>query len=225
MIKNWQLTAYLLSPLAGDPPRLDAVLMRELAQRMGMSTSKITRDTPLSEVMFPPIPLVFDDIDGRRIYHCSDPILPTPRQEWVDYHAKRLESDKAALLLREDQRKKLLVASGPYKMRRAPARIRLVNVVVYFVRGDRKEINKLTKKIRFLGKHTNIGYGMVERWEFFETEEDLSIYAVRTGKRVLMKTLPAGECLRDVCGYRLSYGAASPPYWHPENYSKIGVPA
>ena len=57
-LKNWKLTINLISPLAGDPPALDAILEYELAFRLGSKHSKkMTRDTPLSEIKRPGIPI------------------------------------------------------------------------------------------------------------------------------------------------------------------------
>jgi len=57
-IKNWKVTARLASPLAGEPPMLDAILVWELAKRLGMKHSKkMGRWTPADEIKEVPIPL------------------------------------------------------------------------------------------------------------------------------------------------------------------------
>lgn len=224
MINNWKATAYLSTPLAFDPPALDALLEWELARRLGMKHhNKLTRNVPLSEIERVPIPLAQRTINGRDVYCCSDPIIPAPRAEWSDHQSKRIDTDLVALMLAPSDRKSLLVASGPYKMRYVPVRVRLIDCVVWFFRGDRKEVNKLLKSVIGLGKHRNIGYGLIERWEYEETPEDYSIFAPCRGKPVLMKTIPAGAQLENVTGYRKSFGGAFPPYWHPETYMEIAV--
>lgn len=225
MIKNWKVTCWLASPLAGEPPKIDAILEWELAHRLGMKHArKLTRNVPLSEIERPPIPLAQRTIAGRDVYCSSDPILSPTLAEWNDYQNKRIDTNLIALMLRPEERKSLLVASGPYKMRHVPIRVRLVERVVWFVRGDRKEINKLLKSVHSLGKGRNIGYGIVHRWEFDETEEDFSIVADCRGKPVLMKTVPTGPHLENYTGYRRSFGGAFPPYWHPETYGEIAIP-
>ncbi len=225
MIKNWKVTAVLASPLAGEAPALDAILEYELAQRLGYKHArKLTRNVPLSEIERPPIPVVRYQAMGRPVYQCSDPILSPVLAEWTEHQNKRLDLDMS-LLVEPAQRRKLLVASGPYKMRHVPLRVRLVESVSWFVRGDRAEINKLLKKIRGLGAHRNIGYGIVHRWEYEKQETDYSLFApLPAGGVVLMKTLPAGPYLEGVEGFRASYGGGWPPYWHPENYTEIAVP-
>lgn len=225
MIDNWKISAYLRSPLAGDPPKMDAILEYELALRLGMKHArKLTRDVRLADVERVPIPLARRTIDSIDVYCCSDPILSPVLSEWTDHSAKRFDSDLIVLMLREDQRKNLLTSSGPYKSRFAPIRVRLVECVTWFARGDRKEINKLVKKIVALGKHRSIGYGLIDRWEYERMDEDYSIFASLKGQRVLMKTLHVGDHLEGVKGYTKYFGAAFPPYWHPENYREIAVP-
>lgn len=226
MIKNWKVTAYLASPLAGEPPKLDAVLMWEMSFRLGMKHArKLTRDVPLSEIPPVPVPLSRRTLSGVDVYCVSDPIMESPLAEWTEYCNKRIDTALIALMLRPEERKSLLVASGPYKMRHAPLRVRLIERVAWFARGDRKELREILKSVHSLGSHRGAGYGIVERWEFEETEEDYSITALCRGKPVLMKTVPVGHHLQNVTGFRKSFGGAYPPYWHPETYREIAVPA
>ena len=226
MIKNWKVTAYLCSPLAGEPPMLDAVMEWELAQRLGYKHHrKLVRDIPLSSIDRPPIPVARKDVPGGVVYQCSSPIIPDGVPEWVEHLNKRIDTDKAALMLTEKQRKSLLVASGPYKMRHAPQRIRLIDRVVWFVRGDRKEMNKLLKKVPSLGKLRHYGYGMVARWEYEEVEDNHALYAMNQGKQVVMRPLPLRAVMEHKAGgYKRSFGSCDPPYWHPDRYMDIAVP-
>jgi hypothetical protein len=225
MIKNWRVTAQLATPLAGEPPAFDALLEWELARRLGMKYyNKLTRNVPLLDIPRVPIPLAQRTINGRDVYCCSDPIIASPIAEWADHQSKRIDTDLVALLLAPGQRKSLLIASGPYKMRYVPVRVRLITGIVWFFRGDKKEVNKLLKSVIGLGKHRNIGYGIIDGWDYEETEADYSITAMQHGKPVLMKTIPAGAELENLTGYRKSFGGGAPPYWHPENYMEIAVP-
>lgn len=225
MIKNWKATAWLSSPLAGEPPAFDAMLEWELANRLGLKhAKKLTRNVPLSQIERVPIPLSQRTLAGHDVYCCSNPILPEPFAEWSDRTSKRIDTDLIALMLSPEERKSLLVASGPYKMRYVPTRVRLIDRVVWFFRGDRAEVNKLLKSIVAIGKHRNIGYGVMERWEFEEMPADYSITALCQGKPVLMKTVPMGQHLEGVTGFTHSFGGAFPPYWHPETAMEIAVP-
>lgn len=225
MIKNWKVTAWLSSPLAGDAPQFDAILGWELANRLGYKhAKKLTRDTPVKEIEIPPIPLAKRTFNGIDIFCCSSPIIPEPQEEWVDRISKRIDTSEIALLLAPEYRKSLLVASGPYKMRYAPERIRLIDRVCWFIRGDRVNVNKLLKSVYAIGKHRNIGYGQIEKWTFDETEADNSITAYRHGKPVLMRVVPFGYDLQNLTGYKKSFGAPVMPYWHPDNYMEIAEP-
>lgn len=225
MIKNWKVTCFLKSPLAGEPPALDSLLEYELALRLGMKHSKkLTRNIPLSEIEKVPIPLTQKTINGKDIYCCSNPILSTALAEWKEHHAKRIDMSIISLMVKEEKRRALLVGSGPYKMRFVPCRIRLIEKIVWFARGDRKEMNKLLKKIIAVGYRRNIGYGQIWKWEYEEMEKDFSIFANCKGKKVLMKTIPMGKDLRNTTGFMQSFGGAFPPYWHPETYMEIAVP-
>lgn len=224
MIKNWKVTAFLGSPLCGDAPRIDSLLEYELSLRMGMKQArKLTRGIPLSQIQKVPIPLAKRTICGNDVYCSSDPIVGNVFSEWTDRLSKRFYTDLLATIIHPIEHKKLLTASGPYKSRYVPLRIRLIDRVCWFVRGDRKEINKLLKKIVSLGHLRNIGYGIITEWEYEEFEEDNSIFALHKGKRVLMKTIQV-EAAKGATGFRHSYGGAFPPYWHPETFRKVAIP-
>jgi hypothetical protein len=226
MIDNWKISACLRSPLAGDPPFFDAILEYELALRLGMKhAGKMTRDISLSQIERPPIPLAKRTIGEIDIYCCSDPIMSPILSEWTDRSSRRFDSDLIASMLAPCHRKSLLTSSGPYKSRFAPMRIRLIERITWFVRGDKKEINKLAKKIIALGKHRNIGYGIIDRWEYERMEYDYSIFSPLNGQKILMKTIPAiGDNLNGIKGYIRSYGGGFPPYWHPETFMEIAKP-
>jgi hypothetical protein len=225
MLKNWKVTCNLMSPICGDAPYLDSLLEYELSLRLGMKNArKMTRNVPLSEIEKPPIPLAKKTINGHDIYCSSNPIYGPVASEWVDHTGKRSDTGKLSLMVKPEKRRTLLTASGPYKMRYVPNRIRLVNKICWFVRGDRKEINKLLKKIVAMGHLRNIGYGMIAGWEYEEIENDYSIFAEYSGKKVLMKTIPEGSDLNNVTAFTRSFGGGFPPYWHPETFMEIAVP-
>lgn len=237
MIGNWKLTIHMLTPLAVSPPALDALLMWELSNRLGQNRSdilnlkniddmlpeKLTKNVSLSSVKpCTNIPLSRFNIGGHDIFRCSNPIYKI-EHEYHERQAKRFECDKMALYLHDAERKSLLIASGPYKMRFVPIRCMLIPKVVYFFRGDRYEVNKLLKKIYGIGKHRNIGYGVIKDYEFEKTETDNSIFYEVDSKKILMKTIPFIDD-KTIIGARRSFGACQPPYWHPDNYMEVLEP-
>jgi hypothetical protein len=227
MIKNWKATAWLSSPLAGEPPYLDAILEWEMSFRLGYKRhAKLTRDTPLSEITRVPMPLAKRTIAGHDVYCCSDPILPHPLgPEWVDRLAKQIDADFIAQLLAPKEQKNISVTSGPYKARYAPVRVRLVDRVCWFFRGNEREIRRILKSVFTIGKYRGIGYGIIDRWDYEDMgENDYSIFAPSKNGKILMKTIPYNSNLENVSGYKVSFGGGKPPYWHPENYMEIAVP-
>jgi hypothetical protein len=197
----------------------------ELACRLGMKHSrKLTRSTPLNEIERPPIPVARRTLRGIDYYCASNPILCTVYAEYAEKQAKRFDTDTCASLLNEACRSKmLLTSSGPYKSRFVPKRVRVIDRIVWFVRGDKKEMNKLLNKTVALGHGRSYGYGHVDGWEYEEQPDDYSIFAPHEGKRVLMKTV-AFEAAKDSTGYRRSFGGAFPPYWHPDTHMEIAIP-
>ncbi len=225
MIGNWLVSAWLASPLAGDPPQLDAVLAWELSRRLGSCHHlKLGRDTDIKNIPPVPLPLSKATLVGQDVFRCSSPILPDPLADWHDHAAKRFDTDMAAWTLRPSERKSLLIASGPYKMRFVPVRLRLVPRIGWFIRGDRKEVWKLLKGVQAIGSRRGHGYGLVSRWEFTEQPEDYSLLAPWKGQRVLMRPVPVGPHLDGVKGYRRTFAACTYPYWHPQNYQEVAAP-
>jgi hypothetical protein len=225
MIKNWKLTCNLASPLCGNPPILDSILIYEMSLRLGAKHSKkLTRATKLKDIDDIPIPVAKKALSGIDVYRISNPILGVCYAEWSDHQAKRFDSCLISLFLNPEYRKSLLTASGPYKMRYVPVRVRLIKKISWFIRGDRKEINKIIKKIPSLGKYRHYGYGLINSWEWEEQENDYSIFAENKGQKILMKTVPTGKHLEGVKGFSKTFGGAFPPYWHPETFMEIAIP-
>jgi hypothetical protein len=225
-LNNWIVTAHLISPLCGEPPMIDSLLEYELSLRLGYKMArKLTRNVPLSQIEHPPIPLAKRTIVGIDFYCSSNPIIGNVFADYTERQSKRFDTDMCVLMIDERYRKKLLTSSGPYKSRFVPIRVRVIDTINWIVRGDRKEMNKLLKKIIALGTERSYGYGRIGGWEYEEIEDDYSIFAMHQGKKVLMKTLPI-EVVKaaDATGYRNSFGGAFPPYWHPETYMEIGIP-
>lgn len=229
MIKDWKISAWLASPLAGEPPMLDALLTQELARRLGLASAlSAGRWSTLDDLKLPDgkgIPLTGRTLTGgNRVYSCSSPIM-APIAEWEEHMSRRFESSHMALAIAEKNRKSLLTASGPYKQRYAPVRVRLVERVAWFARGDRVELNILLKRVYALGANRACGYGAVWKWEFEEMPEDFSITAPHNGKKILMRPVPVDYAVENgLYSYRKTLGACRPPYWHPENSTYIAEP-
>lgn len=222
MMKPLIIKAIMGSPICGDPPAMDALLEWQLGLLMGM-VHKITRDHSIKEEEFIPIPISKHRInDGKFYWGVSNPICSRTNSTHVEYANKHFESGKACLIASE-HRKNILTSSGPYKSRHAPLTVYRIDEIVWFCHGDRREIKKLLKNIRALGKKRSIGFGNVNDWIIEEIEKDNSIIA--GSDRVLMKTVPREEAIRlKATAFQISYGGFRPPYWHPDNYTEIAIP-
>jgi hypothetical protein len=226
MIKNWKLSIYLLTNIIGEPPQLDSLLTEELSFRLGFNSggNKATRAIRVKDMKEVPIPLAKKTIGGMDIYQCSNPIYKI-NHSFITHFAKRFDCDLSAKLLHESERKSLLTSSGPYKMRFAPETVNLIDKIIYFFRGDRCEVNKLMKSIKYLGKRRNVGYGWIDRFDFEETEDNYSLIYKNGESNYLMKTIPYDDRYFDlVCNATKYYGACKPPYWHPDNQMEVLKP-
>ena len=111
------------------------------------------------------------------------------------------------------------------KSYRLPMRIRRIESVRWFAIGHRREMLKVLRRIDFLGKKPSVGYGRVASWTIDPIDDDYSWFAPGPAGPVLMSTLPAEAPLpAGLIGYRRSFGAPVPPYWHPDRYTEILVP-
>lgn len=236
-----KVTCYLNSPLASEPPRLDALLewIMSLKMRTVMESSHgdrhITgtvkaRGVPVAPGAIP-IPLERRRVEGYPwpIPLCSDPIIGGVI-DGVEKFAKRYSTEKSALLA-PSERRMVTVATGPLKSYRLPLRVRPVDRIVWFCggrSGDRAPgavVRGLLRKVFAVGKKTSFGFGQVARWEVELVDEDWSWFAPSPAGTVLMRTLPQSARLPgDLIGFKRSEGAPVAPYWMRENYARVVVP-
>lgn len=226
------ITARLAGPLAGDPPRLDALLesVLSLYHPKAAPGYKIDRAGPAPPQASVPIPILRRTVtgdDGRawQVACCSDPILPVPDAETVEHYCKRIGVENAGLM---DPAARVVVATGNSwtKSYRLPLRIRRVAEVRWFAFGDRRTVWEVLRRVHFLGKKISYGYGRVASWEVAEVDEDLTWFAPTGHGPLLMATLPDGPHLPGgLIGARRDFGACVPPLWHPSRYCDIIRPA
>lgn len=242
-----KVTCWLNSPLASEPPRLDALLEWVMSYRMRTvmeSTNGVRHvtGTPKHRGMpvVPgaiPIPIERRRVEGYQwpIPLCSDPIY-SGSIDGVESFAKRFSTENSSLMA-ESERRQIAVSTGPFKSYRLPLRIRPVDRIVWFCAGrtggnsDGRgiapgcQIRKLLKKVFAVGKKTSFGYGQVARWEVVPVDEDWSWFSPSPAGAVLMRTLPASMRLPlDLIGFKRSESAPVAPYWMRENVTKVVVP-
>lgn len=228
MTTPYLVKAHLASPLAGDPPRLDALLEWCLSlyhpkAEPGYKVDRKFEAPPQGEI---PIPLPRRRL-GPWLKACvSDPILSTPDSDGVEHVNKRIGVEKAGLVAPEHRR---VIATGNSwtKSYRLPMRVRVVPCVAWFaLAGDRRELLKVLRRhARAIGKKVSIGYGRVSGWTVEKIDADHSWYADAGRGPLLMATLPIGDWLPEgLIGARRDFCAVTCPYWHVSRYDEAVVP-
>ena len=227
------ITAWLSSPLAGDPPQLDALLEWCLApfepefrgkMDRGEPHGRVDRALPAPEQGKIRIPILRTMVCGFLVGRCSNPIMPTPKTETVEYVAKRLSVENAELLS-ASERKVVTTTNAWTKSYRLPLRIRLVDRVCWFAVGCKKSVRKALRDVHAIGKKVADGYGRVQRIDVEKADEDYSWFAPCDGGRVLMRTMPLESVdPSNLFGWRRHFGACCPPYWHSSRFCETVTP-
>ncbi len=226
------VTAYLDSPLAGDPPQLDALLEWSLSpfeeefqekQRQGLPHSRVDRNFPAPPQAVIRIPIKRTLLGGWHVAECSNPILPIAKDS-VEYVCKRISPEHVAAMV--ENHRIVNTTNSWTKSYRLPMRVRTVHCVRWFCNGNQRNLQKALRDVYAIGKKVADGYGRVRKWEIVGNAPLSWWYAPHASGIVLMRTLPYGSWLPDnLLGARQHFGACVPPYWHPERFGPIVVPA
>lgn len=220
------VTARLANALAGDAPRLDALLewVMSLHHHKAVPGYKITRDGPPPPLGALPISMARRTLGPWPVAVCSDPIYGETAAETVEHVTKKLAVEHAGAL-RPNARLVVSTTNSWTKSYRLPLRIRQVDRVRWFAVGERDGIRRLLKQVPALGKKVSIGYGRVVEWTVERVEEDYSWYAPSEAGPVLMATLPTGDWLpTNLVGARRDFRSCCPPYWHLARMTEVVVP-
>lgn len=212
---NLRIECTLLTHICGHVPELDSILEYQSAFHNGLQ-EKIVKENPLSGIDIP-IPLIRRSLGGLNIPLSSSPIFRI-EYESIEFLNKSVDQKHLHLL---GKPARFDIASGQYKSYRLPKRILQIPRVVWFASGNRKGILDLLKGVTSLGELRKNGYGRVHSWIVTPCDNDFSFFA----ENVLMRRLPFCEDLpTHLKGYKRSFGACLPPYWHPDRFTEIVVP-
>lgn len=145
----------------------------------------------------------------------------------IEHYNKRPDffaSDKIGYL---DQDKGLISDSvGKYRAYRNPVVVRTVKnaVIKFYAMGDPEKVSDLLSLMPAVGKKPSMGWGIVEKFEVREINEDYSLFHPKHG---LMRPVPIEESENydfDFSPYPIiNYGIKS-PYWKPVNFRQCYVP-
>jgi len=187
-----------------------------------------------------PIPIERKKVGDWLVAKCSSPIIGQCVED-VEYRNKRIQHSEIADFL-GGNRKSLHHGTGETKAMHRPLRVRDVGKIVWFCvgygektgvrengtvrhRNAATQLRRRLRPIRSVGSHRDAGYGRVSEWIVEPTAEDLSWFAMREdGHPVAMRPLPRVDLPANLCGFRESFGACCPPYWHPQRYTEIIEP-
>lgn len=225
-MSNLLVTARMASPLAGDAPQLDSLLEAVLARSdpNGLPPHMIGRNLPAPSQGSVSIPIERQWLGGFLVAKCSAPILSASRSESVVYIHKKLAVEHSRLL-HGSARTVVNTTNTWTKSFRLPLRTRDVESIAWFAVGSRVGLSDAIRPVTSIGKKKANGFGRVASWEITEAGEDCSWFAPTEHGPMLMRVLPAGGWLPPgLIGARPDFGAATPPYFHPERYCEIVVP-
>lgn len=135
--------------------------------------------------------------DGQWVWQASALFPDGPQTESMQYWRKRFRQNRV-----EIARGVPNIKSGPYREWNMPIpKLHCLKMIAY-ANGNRKEVKRILKGIKFLGKKRAYGYGRVVSVECEGVQEN---YAIKRDG-LSMRWLPDEKGIRDV---RLR-----PPYWN-----------
>lgn len=111
---------------------------------------------------------------------------------------------------------------GLYRAYRNPQLIRTVKdgILTFYALGKKDKIEELLSLMIGVGKKTAMGFGIVDRWDVEEIEED---YTTEHPKYGLMRPIEV-EKADKTYDYPIMDYAIRPPYWKPKNMRLCYVP-
>lgn len=155
------------------------------------------------------------------IYHASMGVYKQVSEN-IEYWNKRPDFFSADKMEHLDQEKGVLSDSmGAYRAYRTPNLIRTVKdrVITFYCHGTGDKVFDLLSTIPAVGKKPSVGWGIVEKWEVKEIEEDYSFMHPIHG---LMRPIPVDNIQLE--GYSIMDYAIKPPYYKIVNRRRCYIP-
>lgn len=167
------------------------------------------------------IGLPFKQLEGNR-WAASKGIY-TELEQRIEYYNKRPDffaADKYHFL---NLNKGLLSDSvGIYRAYRNPLLIRTVKDgnITFFAVGHKKELQELLDLMIGVGKKSAMGFGIIEKWDIIEIDED---YTTEHPEHGLMRPLEVNKTEKKYDCPIMLY-SVKPPYWKKDNMRLCYVP-
>lgn len=163
-----------------------------------------------------------DMTDG--VYHTSYPITNGTTYYDKEKLIKTFDHDMYAkygeiIAKNGTPRGRVVNVQGKYKNEFYSIERFLVDSITYYVRGDKETIERLLKKLRFIGKKSSLGWGEVKYISIEETNKDYSIFK----DNKLMRNIPLKNSF-NFDSSKVSLARLTHPYWKKEDLKECLVP-
>jgi len=213
----------LSSPLAGPGvPHLDALVEQMCCSHHPDLCVPRGQAIPREALGTIPIPLVRERIGDLPIPLCSAGIASQTLTDTNQHYTRSIAAEDFSDVA---SRVKIATTGGEHRSYRLPLRTRVVDSVVWFAKGDKRELKRELRRVHGLGKKISQGWGRVKEWIVEETDTAAWWYWSCGYGTVLMRELPSGDHLpKDLVGFRPWYGGCCPPYWQADLFREIVQP-
>jgi len=205
-MQNLKITLKLSSHAAISDNPLDGLLAK-------LWFEKLKKTDSFNGDYFQTLP--FLELDKEGFYHISYPVYETKLLTNQEIHKAFMAKE----FIKHYPYKKVTgtmfdVSRGKYKSYVSPFERQQIDDVVFYLRGDEKEIKDLLSNLKFIGKKSGYGWGKISTIEIKNIKEDCSV--VKDG--VLMRNIPKGseyECKIDKNKCKTAYRLMqlTHPYW------------
>lgn len=105
---------------------------------------------------------------------------------------------------------------GKYKAYNMPVFYKVVDKIIWYVVGNKKEIENILSIALYIGKKSSQGWGRVKKWKVEIIDEDYSVHKYNK----LTRGIPIDN--NEIKGKVINYGFR-PSYWQKENQTWIRI--
>ena len=219
-MENFKVIFYMGSPIISiSPIILDSLISlckakEILGEKFYMTQGNISGSIEEIEAMLNPI------LDKKYGVYCTSYGIGDFK-EYKTTWSKRWDSETDEVVRLSNSKKRVDVGAGHYKNYHMPMLVKSYKTLVFYVRGDMKEIKRLLETyLTNIGKKASQGYGEILKMEFIKTQENYSIEK----DNKLMRHIPAknnislfDEKYNNIClTHNFETQAILPPYWRKE---------
>lgn len=163
-------------------------------------------------------------LDRKSDVYCTSVGIGDSREFTGSWGKRWTNKDTDVIKWRGRGKKRVDTGRGRYKNYHMPIILKSYKKIVFYVRGDKKEIERLLNThISYLGKKGSQGYGQVNKWTVEEIEEDYSLWKDNEP----MRPIPIKHCNEYIENninedINIQEHPVIPPYWR-EDYREMSV--